>query len=225
MHHSTRGVVVLVSAVTETGDDMPLDGRPPERFEAVYQAGTPPWDIGRPQPAFAALAEAGAVRGRVLDLGCGTGEHILMAAAQGLEAVGVDLSPTAIASAERKAAARDLVATFVVADVLDLAALRREVQGEFDTVLDCGLFHTFSDADRARYLTTLKALTNTGGQLHLMCFSDREPGTWGPRRISDAEIRESFLAGWRIDSLQPAFFETTLDSGQAAAWLATITRT
>ena len=52
------------------GDELrrPFRPRRPEDFDALY-AGTPPWDIGRPQPAFLALAEAGQVRGRVLDVG------------------------------------------------------------------------------------------------------------------------------------------------------------
>jgi hypothetical protein len=33
--------------------------------DALYRT-TPPWDIGRPQPAFVALADAGRLRGRVL---------------------------------------------------------------------------------------------------------------------------------------------------------------
>jgi SAM-dependent methyltransferase len=52
----------------------------------------PPWDIDRPQSVFAALAAAGQVRGRVLDIGCGTGEHALLAASLGLDAIGVDRS-------------------------------------------------------------------------------------------------------------------------------------
>src|SRR5438128_9886773 len=71
-------------------------------FDAMY-AGTPPWDIGRPQPAFVQLADRGLVRGRVLDVGCGTGEHALMASALGLEATGIGSSPTAIDLANRKA--------------------------------------------------------------------------------------------------------------------------
>jgi SAM-dependent methyltransferase len=81
---------------------------PPPRFEAAY-AGTPPWDIGRPQPGFIALAEAGVVAGRVMDVGCGTGEHTLMAAGMGLEAVGIDSAPTQ-PSIER--AARPRIATW-----------------------------------------------------------------------------------------------------------------
>src|SRR6266540_6428787 len=93
-----------------------------EDFDALY-AGTPPWDIGRPQPAFRALAEAGAIQGRVLDVGCGTGEHVLMAAGLGLEATGVDAAPTAIDAAERKARDRGLSARFLVGNVLELGAL------------------------------------------------------------------------------------------------------
>ncbi len=65
-------------------------------FEASYE-GTPPWEIGRPQPAFAALAESGRLEGPLLDVGCGTGEHVLMAAALGLDATGIDIAPTASA--------------------------------------------------------------------------------------------------------------------------------
>src|SRR5882672_60513 len=90
-----------------------------EDFDAMYE-GTPPWDIGRPQSAFVRLAEAGDLRGRVLDIGCGTGEHALMAAGLGLTATGVDAAPTAIGIARRKAEERKLEARFIVADALDL---------------------------------------------------------------------------------------------------------
>src|SRR5271165_4880300 len=66
-------------------------------WDPVYLAAAPPpWDIGRAQPAFVRLAEAGRLTGRVLDVGCGTGEQTLMAAAHGAEAIGVDIARTAI---------------------------------------------------------------------------------------------------------------------------------
>jgi len=191
-----------------------------EDFDALY-AGTPPWDIGRPQPAFLALAEAGAVQGRVLDVGCGTGEHVLMAAGLGLEATGVDTAATAIDAARGKARDRGLTARFLVWDALRLAAL-----GElFDTVLDSGLFHVFQDDDRPRFVDGLRAVVRPGGRYLMLCFSDRQPGAWGPRRVTQAEIRASFGDGWRVDSIEPARFDVTIDPDGALAWLATITRT
>src|SRR5438445_4692883 len=80
-------------------------GRSIDEFDASY-AGTPPWDIGRAQPAFVGVAESGSLHGRLLDVGCGTGEHVLMAARLGLTATGVDAAPTAIGIARRKAAER-----------------------------------------------------------------------------------------------------------------------
>jgi SAM-dependent methyltransferase len=190
-----------------------------EDFDALY-AGTPPWDIGRPQPAFLALAEAGAVRGRVLDVGCGTGEHVLMVAGLGLEATGVDAAVAAIDAAKGKARDRGLTARFLVWDALRLAAL-----GEvFDTVLDSGLFHVFQDDERPRFVDGLRAVVRPGGRYLMLCFSDRQPGGWGPRRVTQAEIRASFDDGWRVDSIEPARFDVTIDPDGALAWLATITR-
>jgi SAM-dependent methyltransferase len=156
-------------------DDTPR--RRVEEFEASYE-GTPPWDIGRPQLAFAALAEAGAFAGPLLDVGCGTGEHVLMAAAAGLDATGIDIAPTAIRLAREKAAERGLTATFVAGD-----ALAMDFDEAFTTALDCGCFHTFDDADRERLVASLATVVRPGGRYVMLCFSDSEPGDWGPRRM------------------------------------------
>lgn len=194
--------------------------RRPEGFDDLYE-GTPPWDIGRPQPVFADLAERGTIRGRVLDVGCGTGEHALMAAARGLEVTGVDLAPKAIATARRKAGERGLEPRLLVWD-----ALRLDELGErFDTVLDSGVFHVFDDEARRRYVDALGAALVPGGSYLMCCFSDRQPGDWGPRRVTEGEIRDAFAAGWSITSIDPARFETTLDPPGVEAWLVTALRT
>lgn len=197
----------------------PLQPRRREEFDAFYTS-TPVWDIGRPQPALAALADAGAFRGRVLDIGCGTGEHAILAAERGLAATGVDGSPAAIALARQKAEQRASTARFVVADATRLGDLGQE----WDTVIDSGLFHVFDNDDRARFVESLSAVVPAGGRYFLLCFSDRQPGIGGPRRVSRAEIRAAFEAGWRIDSIEPARFEVTILPDGASAWLACMTR-
>lgn len=192
-------------------------------------AGTPPWDVGHPQPALLRLAESGALREPVLDLGCGTGEHTLMAAALGLEAAGIDASPAAVAQAQAKAGQRHLAPRFVVGSVLDLAALELAAPGrQFATALDCGLFHIFDDTDRARYVENLAAAIAPGGRLYILCFTDAVPGDWGPRRIRPDEILAAFpqAAAWQVESIEPAAFETTgaPGGGSVPAWLCTIQR-
>lgn len=203
-----------------TGRTGPRQPRQPHDFDEMY-VGTPPWDIGRPQAAFVALADAGAFHGTVLDAGCGTGEHTLLAAERGLDATGIDLATAAITAAEAKARDRGLDARFLVWDALDLPGLGRQ----FDTVLDCGLFHVFDDADRAQFLVSLRGAVKPGGRYYMLCFSDRQPGDWGPRRITEAELRDSFADGWRLNTLEATTLEITLDPAGARAWLAAMTRT
>jgi len=190
-------------------------------FEAMYVAGRPPWDIGRPQPAFRELADRGLLVGRVLDVGCGTGEHALMAAALGLDVTGVDASGTAIAIARRKANERALGARFLVWDALKLP----DLDESFDTVVDCGLFHVFDDPERPRFVDAVRASMPAGAWYYLLCFSDREPGDWGPRRVREEEIRASFGDGWRVERIQAAKLEVTMEPGSVHAWLASILRT
>jgi cyclopropane fatty-acyl-phospholipid synthase-like methyltransferase len=192
-----------------------------DRFDAMYDAGPPPWDIGRPQPAFLELVQRSVLRGRVLDVGCGTGEHALMAAALGLGAVGIDAVPQAISQARRKAHERGLQVRFLVWDALRLP----ELGEHFDTVLDSGLFHVFDDDERARYVAALDAVITAEGHYYLLCFSDRQPGTLGPRRVSQQEIRAAFSRPkWRIDAIDAVTMDTNIDRLGVHAWRASITR-
>jgi SAM-dependent methyltransferase len=195
--------------------------RPLHDFDAIYAEGTPPWDIGRPQPAFDHLASAGELVGHVLDVGCGTGEHALMAASLGLEAMGVDMSLRAIELARTKATERGVDVRFVVADALRLVDLGEQ----FDTVLDCGLFHVLDDDERARYVASLTEALRPGGRFHMLCFSERQPGDWGPRRVTQDEIRVAFSRGWGIESIESAVIDLTWDPAGALAWLVAATRT
>ena len=189
---------------------------------AYGEGGQAPWDIGRPQPAFARLANDGLLAGRVLDAGCGTGEHTLLAASSGADAVGIDLSPLAIERAREKAATRGIKARFEVADALNLADLRLT----YDTIIDSGLFHVFDDDGRARYVQSLASVLRPGGTCYLMCFSDRQPGEFGPRRVREDELRAAFSDGWTAESITADTFDINSIQGfsQAQAWLAVLRR-
>ncbi|HVX14849.1 MAG TPA: class I SAM-dependent methyltransferase [Pirellulales bacterium] len=175
-----------------------------ERFRAIYD-GKPPWDIGKPQPAFVEVADQ--IVGSVLDVGCGTGENALFFAARGRRVTGVDFLEQPLADAKRKAHERGLDATFLLMDALHLQGLSES----FDSIIDCGLFHVFSDDDRASYVTSLGHVAKPGTRLFLACFSDKEPPGDGPRRVSQAELRAAFSEGWLVESIHATRFEIRPD--------------
>jgi SAM-dependent methyltransferase len=192
-------------------------------WDTVYQQDQAPWDIGRPQAVWIRLADAGEITSPVLDSGCGTGEHTLLLASRGMDVLGVDVSRTAVDRARQKAADRGLDADFQVGDVLALHHLGRS----FATIIDSGVFHVFSDADRIRYVHSLASVIQQGGVLHLLAFSELTPGERGPRRVTQAELRAAFADGWEIQRIEAAELEVRPDWSQEAprCWLARIVRT
>jgi len=190
-----------------------------QSFSSAY-SGIAPWDIGRPQSEFVRLAHAGEIRGSVLDVGCGTGENALFLAGLGHEVWGVDSATVAIERAKDKALRRGIKATFLVYDALNLERLGRS----FHSVIDSGLFHVFSDDERRPFVDGLASVLLSGGTYYMLCFSDREPGLMGPRRVSKSEIRAMFVGGWRMNYIREARFEDLIRPVGARAWLSSITR-
>jgi len=194
-------------------------------FQQAYD-GKAPWDIGKPQPVFVEAADR--IVGSVLDAGCGTGENALFFAGRGQRTTGIDFLEYPIAEAQRKALDRGLGANFLVMDALHL----EDIPEIFDSVIDCGLFHVFSDEERPRYVAGLASVVKPGGRIFMICFSDKEPPGDGPRRVSQDEIRDAFGKGWDVESIQPARFETRPDlegiqfsEGGPLAWFCAIRRT
>jgi len=190
-------------------------------WDASYRDGPAPWDTGRPQPAIMRAAARGGFAGAVLDVGCGTGENALHVASLGWPVLGVDVAETALAIARAKAAERGIAAEFAAADALHLERLGRR----FETVLDCGLFHTFGGDERLAYVASLASVTERAGTLYVLCFSDRGPDA-GPHPVSQEELRAAFSPGdgWQVAAIEPDRVQTRYHEDGAPAWLATIKR-
>ncbi|OPY36426.1 MAG: tellurite resistance protein TehB [Methanoregula sp. PtaU1.Bin051] len=188
-------------------------------FGAAYK-GRPPWDIGRPQKEFIELVRRGEVTGPVLDIGCGTGENALFFAAEGFEVWGIDATPLAVEKAQEKAAARNLAVQFRILDALSLTRLGRT----FGTVTDSGLFHTLSDENRPVFTENLAAVLPSGGNYFMLCFSDLEPPGYGPRRIKQQDIRDTFRNVWSVNYIRPAVFESNTRKEGSKAWFSSITK-
>lgn len=144
-------------------------------FDLQYRFSKPPWDSGITPPEVSALIESSNIKGRALDLGCGTGTNSIYLAQHGLIVVGVDFSSKAITTARDKARRAGVTVEFHSADVTRLDFLSEP----FDFVLDIGCFHAVDETGRARYADHLTRLTRAGGMFMLYAFSSRAPDQRG----------------------------------------------
>ncbi len=182
----------------------------------------PPWDIGHPQPAFVELVRTGELKkSRTLDVGCGTGENALFLAKNGFSTVGVDLSTRAIDVAKAKASERKLKVDFRVANALSLDF----DSSSFGSVVDSGLFHTFNDRERIAFATGIARVLAANGVYFMLCFSDKEPTSWGgPLRITKQEIEATFTQLFKINYIRDAFFATRVHNNGGKAYLTSATK-
>lgn len=190
-------------------------------WEDAYKT-RPPWDIGRPQPAFVELVQAGELnKGRVLDVGCGTGENALYLAERGFSVAGVDLSTRAIDAAKTKASERKLKVDFKLANALSLDF----ENAYFDNAIDSGLFHTFNDNDRVVFAREITRVIKTSGRYFMLCFSDKEPTNWGgPRRVTREEIEATFSPLFNINYIKDTYFATRIHNDGGRAYLTSATK-
>lgn len=188
-----------------------MDTTPPrELFDDAYISRTAPWVIGEPQPAVIELERAGGFRGRVLDVGCGAGEHTILLTRRGYDVLGIDFSPHAIDMARQNAERRGVDARFEVGDAMALGT-----GGGYDTILDSALFHIFDDADRQTYVASLHAGCRPGGTVHVLALSDAGRG-FGPQ-VSEDQIRGAFGGGWELEALETTIYRGVVGPAHAEA--------
>jgi SAM-dependent methyltransferase len=180
------------------------------RFDDAYKSRSAPWVIGEPQPAIVELERAGQIRGKVLDVGCGTGEHTILLTRLGYDVLGIDFSPRAVEQARQNAAAKGVDARFEVADALNLGD-----QPTYDTIVDSALFHIFDDADRPKYVASLHGAGRPGATVHVLALSDAGRG-FGPE-VSEAVIREAFGRGWVLEALDTTTYRGVVQEVHADA--------
>ncbi len=190
---------------------MSMDSTPTfSRFDDTYKTRTALWVIGEPQPAIVELQRAGLIRSKVLDVGCGTGEHTILLTRMGYDVFGIDFAPSAVEHARANAAAKGVDARFEVADAMNLGT-----EPGYQTIVDSSLFHIFDDADRVRYVRSLHGVVLPGGLVHVLALSDAGRG-FGPQ-VSEADIRGAFGAGWALEALDTTTYRGVVQEAQADA--------
>ena len=180
------------------------------RFDDAYKTGSAPWVIGEPQPAIVELQRAGRIHSKVLDVGCGTGEHTILLTRLGYDVLGIDFAPHAIEQARANAAEKGVDARFEVADAMNLGD-----EPGYQTIVDSALFHIFDGADRVRYVNSLHAAVQHGGVVHVLALSDAGRG-FGPQ-VSEADIRGAFGDGWVLEALDTTIYRGVVQAAQADA--------
>lgn len=190
-------------------------------WDGRYQGGPEerPWDIG--------VAEAELKRcfaedlrdekiSRALEIGCGTGTNSIWMAEHGLDVLGTEISPTAIAAARAKIDGTSLAVRFMQHDILEGPPVQPET---IDFVFDRGVFHVMGVDQRRLFSRNVAAVLRDGGWWLCMVGSadEMKPMDKGPPRLTATEVLSSVEPEFELHSMRRAFFELP-DGSEFAAW-------
>jgi SAM-dependent methyltransferase len=170
-----------------------------------------PWRLDGPQPIVAELADAGEIRGPVLECGCGLGDNALFLAERGYQVTAVDASPSVIEQDLAKATVRNLTVDFRTADATVLAG----IDGGFNTVLDSAMLHCLTDEQRRDYFAAIHRVTEPGARLHILCFPEAVSGNLPmPGHTDEASLRRDLSPLWSVERMELRRYTTGISAEQ-----------
>jgi SAM-dependent methyltransferase len=187
-----------------------------ERWDAPYRGDQlPGWDVGRPCSHLVKAVEEKTFKpGRAIVLGCGSGNNAIYLASQGFEVTGVDVSPTALSIAAKKAREADVHVDWILADVVALPELQ-----PFDLIFDRGCYHHICQYDSPAYVETLRRLSHAGTRAMILAGRPAEGSRGGPPRIKEETIRRDFSTLFEFEWLQEIYFDSRNPQARSAeAW-------
>ncbi len=191
-----RGMVEPPGATGPTGDW--------EKLYATSDVATLPWYNPELDADIERALKAHRLHGvRLLDLGTGPATQAMNLAKRGFDVVATDISESAIKKAKASAKEAGLSITFLVDNIL----MSRLAPNLVDVIVDRGVFHVLPKDKRPVYVRAVHRVLRPDGWLFLKCFSDKEPGTWGPHRIAEPELLGSFRGTFEVRSVVETVFQ------------------
>jgi len=167
-------------------------------WQRRYQENDTPWDKGAPAPPLALYLVSNSIAGRVLVPGCGRGHDVRALAAQpNCVAVGLDISPIAIAEATRLAAETNLSAgtSFVLGDFFRLP---HEMLNAFNWLVEHTCFCAIDPSLRDDYVRSAAAVLRPGGKIFGIFFLTPDVEAGPPFGISREELLGHFAPHFQL---------------------------
>lgn len=172
------------------------------RWDEAYKSGRPentPWEKGEADKYLKRLIEENKIIGeKVLDTCSGLGTQSIYLAQHGFEVWGIEISPTAIQEAKKRAKEADVNIDFRHGTVQALPF----ADNTFDFIFDRGCLHHQYDAEMEKYLSEINRVLRPGGRLFLIAFT---------RRFTSEEIKSLFSKDFDILEHE-VFSETAADN-------------
>ena len=165
-------------------------------WDEHYKTGQVFWDKGTASPPLTEYLKQHSIRGKALVPGCGRGHDLAMAVEQGVDAIGVDVAPTAIA--EARALYPWIADRFRIGSFFDPP---NEFRDAFDVVLEHTLLCALPLEMRGEYRRAVDATLRRGGLLIGVWFINPalDPGEEGPPfGISVPELTALFERGYEV---------------------------
>ncbi|MGE3107161.1 MAG: class I SAM-dependent methyltransferase [Phycisphaerales bacterium] len=144
------------------------------QFESIYQvaagdAAKVPWGKERASPHMVSWLNAeapGVVRpgSRAIVVGCGLGDDVVELLSRGYDAIGFDVSPTAVSWARKRFP--EYASQFAVAD---LFALPGKFRGRFDLVIEISTLQALDPVMREKAASSVASLVGPQGHVLAIC--------------------------------------------------------
>jgi SAM-dependent methyltransferase len=166
-------------------------------WNARYELGWTPWDLGGPHPELVQkLADdpalGAAQPGTALVPGCGTGHDAEALARSGWIVTAVDFAPALIGPVEHRLV--PLGGAFVLADALDFEG------GPFDLVFDHTFFCAIEPEMRSRFGDMVDRVAGATGRLVSVVFPHDRPSEQGgpPWGMVPEDVTNALGPGWKL---------------------------
>jgi SAM-dependent methyltransferase len=145
-----------------------------------------PWNYETPPESLVELVKNGKIQPcKAIDLGCGTGNYALYLVSKGFNVVGIDISPSAVSIARRKAKQKGLDCKFIVKDILGEF---NEFKEGFDFAFDWEVLHHLFPEKRQKYVKNVYKLLKPKAKYLSVSFSESDPAFGGQGKYRETPL-------------------------------------